>query len=112
MGFKLNKLCEKANVKGMGKQVLSKLCDHASPSDNYQCWPSNKTLASETGRSVRSIQRAIKSLKDSEYIFIKKRKWSDGSFPSNLYTINLEKLYSDSGYILEQDNGKILQFPK
>ena len=64
MGFKLNKLCEKANVKGMGKQVLSKLCDHASPSNNYQCWPSNKTLASETGRSVRSIQRAIKSLKD------------------------------------------------
>jgi len=49
---------------------------------------------------------------DNEYIFIKKRKWSDGSFPSNLYTINLEKLYSDSGYISEEDNGKILQFPK
>ena len=112
MGFKLNKLCEKANIKGISKQVLSKLCDHASPSNNYKCWPSNKTLASETGRSIRSIQRAIKTLKDSEYIFIIKRKWSDGSFPSNLYTINLEKLYSDSGYILEQDNEKIIPFPK
>ena len=112
MGFKLNKLCEKANVKGMGKQVLSKLCDHASPSNHYQCWPSNKTLASETGRSVRSIQRAINFLQDKEYIFIKKRKWSNSSFPSNLYTINIDKLYSDSGYNPEQENEKILTFPK
>ena len=35
MGFKLNKLCEKAKVEGIEKQVLSKLCDHASEKNNY-----------------------------------------------------------------------------
>ena len=64
MGFKLNKLCEKAKVKGIEKQVLSKLFDHASEKNNYSCWPSNKVLAREIGRSVRSIQRSTKTLKE------------------------------------------------
>ena len=92
--------------------MLSKLCDHANPENNYECWPSNKLLASEIGRSVRSVQRAIKSLCLKEYISIKKRKWSNSSFPSNLYRINIRILEKDNGFFLEKNKAEIINFPR
>ena len=112
MGFELNKLCEKAKVRGIDKQVLSKICDHANPKNNYECWPSNKLLASEIGRSVRSVQRAIKSLCLKGYISVKKRKWSNSIYPSNVYRIKINKLEKDNGFFLEKNKAVIINFPK
>ncbi len=92
--------------------MLSKLCDHANPENNYECWPSNKLLASEIGRSVRSVQRAIKSLCLKGYISIKKRRWSNSNFPSNLYRINIHILEKDNGFFLEKNKAEIINFPK
>ena len=112
MGFKLNKLCEKAKVQGIEKQVLSKLCDHASEKNNYSCWPSTKVLAREIGRSIRSIQRSIKSLKEKKYIYIRKTRWNDGVYLSNIYTINIEKLNRDNGIFEVDRKSSIIKFPK
>ncbi len=112
MGFKLNKLCENTNLKGIEKQVLSKLCDHASERNNFSCWPSTKVLAREIGRSRRSIQRSIKSLKEKKYIFIRKTRWNDGTFLSNIYTINTIKLNRDNGIFIADKKSSIIKFPK
>ena len=82
--------------------MLSKLCDHANPKNNYECWPSIKLLASEIGRSDRSVQRAIKSLCLKGYIAVKKRKWNNSSYPSNLYRIKIIKLEKDNGFFFRE----------
>ena len=92
--------------------MLSKLCDHANPKNNYECWPSIKLLASEIGRSDRSVQRAIKSLNLKGYISIKKRKWSNSSFPSNLYRIKIDRLEKDNSFFLKKNEAVIINFPK
>ena len=112
MGFKLNKLCEKAKIEGIEKQVLSKLCDHANEKNNYSCWPSTKVLAREIGRSIRSVQRSIKSLKEKKYIYIRKTRWNDGVYLSNIYTINIEKLNRDNGIFEVDRKSTIIKFPK
>ena len=82
--------------------MLSKLCDHANPKNNYECWPSIKLLASEIGRSDRSVQRAIKSLCLKGYIAVKKHKWNNSSYPSNLYRIKIIKLEKDNGFFFRE----------
>ena len=95
MAYELNQLCETANVKQSEKTVLSKLCDRASEKNNYTCWPSVKLIADNIGRSPRTVQRATKSLALKGYISIEKKYWSEGYYPSNIYTINVKKLISD-----------------
>ena len=91
--------------------MLSKLCDHANPENNYECWPSNKLLASEIGRSVRSVQRAIKSLSQKGYISMRKKKWGNG-YPYNSYRINIYRLENDNGFFLKKNDAIIINFPK
>lgn len=50
--------------------------------DKCNCYPSQKTLANNLSRSIRTIQRYIKELKDNGYIDIKHR----GSI-SNVYNL-------------------------
>ena len=95
MSYKLNELCETANVKQSEKTVLSKLCDRANEKNKYKCWPSIGLLARSIGRSPRTVQRAIKSLELKGYISIEKRYWAAGVYPSNEYTIIVEKLETD-----------------
>ena len=95
MSYKLNELCETANVKQSEKTVLSKLCDRANEKNNYKCWPSIGLIAENIGRSPRTVQRAIKSLELKGYISIEKQCWSTGVYPSNVYTIIVEKLETD-----------------
>ncbi len=95
MSYKLNELCETANVKQSEKTVLSKLCDRANEKNKYKCWTSIGLLARSIGRSPRTVQRAIKSLELKGYISIEKRYWAAGVYPSNEYTIIVEKLETD-----------------
>ena len=95
MAYELNLLCETANVKQSEKSVLSKLCDRANEKNNYKCWPSIGLIAENIGRSPRTVQRAIKSLELKGYISIEKRYWAAGVYPSNVYTIRIEKLIED-----------------
>ena len=95
MAYELNQLCERANLKQSEKTVLSKLCDRASKKNQYKCWPSIGSLASYIGRSPRTVQRALRSLEVKGYIYIEKRYWSVGVYPSNVYTIRIEKLIED-----------------
>ena len=91
--------------------MLSKLCDHASKKNRFKCWQSIKTLSIEIGRHPRTIKRSIKSLNLKGYIYVEKRKWSDGVFPTNMYTINIEKLYSDNEISFTKENATIINFP-
>ncbi len=95
MAYELNQLCERANVKQSEKTVLSKLCDRASEKNNYKCWPSIGLIAESIGRTPRTVQRAVKSLQLKGYISIEKRYWAAGVYPSNVYTIIVEKLIED-----------------
>ena len=94
MGFKLNSLCEETNLTKSTKTVFSKLCDHTSlkPNGLYQCFLSIKTVARKTGLSTRTVERAVKFLRQNSYISIEKMRWKQGGYPYNLYTINVEKL--------------------
>ena len=98
MAYELNNLCEKTDLTQSQKTVFSKLCDHASkgPDGHYRCWPSIKTLSWKIGRSERTVSRAIKYLKDNQYIFIYKTIWKKGGYPGNLYTINMQKIILES----------------
>ena len=104
MAYELNSLCEKTDLKGSVKSVYSKMCDHSSKKANglYQCYPSIKTIAQEIGFSKRTVQRAVIYLRDNKYIFVEKRTWRPGVYPSNVYTIHIEKLILEAGGGLNQ----------
>ena len=48
------------------KSVLKALLERIDPLG--RCWPSQKTIASDTGCSISVIKRTLKSLREKEYI--------------------------------------------
>lgn len=67
------------------------IIDSACYGDKIECFPSQATLAKAINRSVRTVQRCIKKLKELGYISVRRR----GSI-SNLY-INLCKKLKQAG---------------
>lgn len=62
---------------------LLKHCDK----DTYECYPSRKTLAHESGMSIQSVDAAVKSLQSKEMIEVVPRYKEDGRRTSNLYKV-------------------------
>ena len=97
MAFSLTELCYLArDLNRAEKVVFSRICDRASddPSKkNYLImYASQNRIAWETSYSRRSVTAAIKSLNKKGLINIKKRNSDLGKYPSNIYTINLNRL--------------------
>lgn len=52
-----------------------------------QCWPSVRRIAKDLDISMRTVNRAIKDLKNAGYISTTHRIKKDGSWGSNLYEL-------------------------
>lgn len=62
---------------------LLRHCDR----DTFECFPSRKTIAFETGMSVQSVDAALKSLRRKEMIDVIPRFEPSGRRTSNLYKV-------------------------
>lgn len=60
-------LADRGDLPAHLRPVLHLLAHHAS-TDEHQAWPSIATLAAETGRSERTVQRALRDLEAGCYI--------------------------------------------
>jgi Uncharacterized membrane-associated protein/domain len=67
------------------KVVYIYLRDHADAEG--QCWPGIKTIAAELNLSRSTVKRAINDLEKHGYLEKKHRFRENGSYTSNLYTI-------------------------
>lgn len=57
-------------------------------------WPTLRTLQQETRWSVRTIKRAIATLKALDYLCIERKRTQTGAYDANFYTLNLDLLLS------------------
>lgn len=62
------------------------LCDRANVEG--QCWPSMRRIAEDLNVSLRTVNRAVKELRDAGFIETHHRIKRDGSWGSLLYSIN------------------------
>ncbi|QZN96441.1 helix-turn-helix domain-containing protein [Symbiopectobacterium purcellii] len=71
------------------KLVLLKLADNA----NYkgEAWPSIPHIAQQCEMAERTVQGHVQSLQKSGFLWIEKRKGSNGINQSNIYHLTLEK---------------------
>jgi DNA-binding MarR family transcriptional regulator len=67
------------------KVVYMYLCDHADAKG--KCWPGIKTIATDLNLSRSTVKRAINDLEKHGYLEKKHRFRENGSYTSNLYTI-------------------------
>jgi DNA-binding MarR family transcriptional regulator len=67
------------------KVVYMYLRDHADAEG--KCWPGIKTIATDLNLSRSTVKRAINDLEKHGYLEKKHRFRENGSYTSNLYTI-------------------------
>lgn len=72
------------------KTILSRLADRAN--ENLESWPSQELLSLETGMSLKTVTRSIKSLEQAGLIR-KKGHWRGGR-KYNTYKVNIQLLHS------------------
>jgi DNA-binding transcriptional ArsR family regulator len=65
------------NLHKTPKAVLLNLADRADPRTDY-CFPGQKTIASDTGLSERTVRRALTYLEECGYIKRWERRRRDG----------------------------------
>lgn len=73
------------------KSVLKALLERIDPAG--RCWPSYKTIASDTGSSISVVKRTLKSLREKEYISSSKK---DRSRRSCTYQVAILKISKGS----------------
>lgn len=66
MSNRLLSLAWKVPVSAMAKLVLVRLADRAD--DQGHCWPSIASLARDTGANDRTVQRALRTLRDAGHV--------------------------------------------
>lgn len=71
------------------KLVLLKLADNAN--DKGEAWPSIPYIAQQCEMAERTVQGHVQSLQKSGFLWIEKRKGSNGINQSNIYHLTLEK---------------------
>lgn len=84
MSFRLMSAVWDMAIPSTEKMVLMCLSDHAG--EDGKCWPSVSLICRKTSKSERTVQSAIKWLKDNEYLDDQQRP---GTSP--IYTLNLRK---------------------
>ncbi|MBG6243341.1 MAG: helix-turn-helix domain-containing protein [Candidatus Symbiopectobacterium sp. Dall1.0] len=71
------------------KLVLLKLADNAN--DKGEAWPSIPHIAQQCEMAERTVQSHVQSLQKSGFLWIEKRKGSNGINQSNVYHLTLDK---------------------
>lgn len=84
MSFRLMSAVWDMDIPSTEKMVLMCLSDHAD--EEGTCWPSVSLICRKTSKSERTVQSALKWLKDNEYFDDRQRP---GTSP--IYTLNLRK---------------------
>jgi hypothetical protein len=81
------------------KMVLLVIADHASD-DGTEAWPSQATIASKASISIRTVQRAVNSLVEAEYLWMQKGAGGSATCREDRrphkYTINIKRLRGDT----------------
>jgi len=81
------------------KMVLLVIADHASD-DGTEAWPSQATIASKASVSIRTVQRAVNSLVEAEYLWMQKGAGGSATCREDRrphkYTINIKRLRGDT----------------
>ena len=79
--------------------VLLVIADHASD-DGTEAWPSQATIASKASVSIRTVQRAVNSLVEAEYLWMQKGAGGSATCREDRrphkYTINIKRLRGDT----------------
>lgn len=63
------------------------LCFHSN--QDGECFPSRKLLSEESGMSIASVKRSLKTLTDRKILSVKNRKNGKENI-TNLYSINIQ----------------------
>ena len=71
------------------KSVLKALLERIDPAG--RCWPSHKTIASDTGGSISIIKRTLKSLREKGYVSSSRKGRSQQSCMYRLATMKISK---------------------
>jgi hypothetical protein len=97
--------------------VLLVIADHASD-DGTEAWPSQATIAAKASISIRTVQRAVNSLVENEYLWMQKGAGGSATCREDRrphkYTINIKRLRGDIETTREErgdnqsDNGATL----
>lgn len=72
------------------KLTLIAICNFANESD--EAWPSQERLARDTSQSPRSVRNHLAALEKAGFIKRRKRKKQDGSFNSDMISIQRQNL--------------------
>lgn len=75
------------SLKSPQKFVLVTLANYAD--ENGSCFPGQARISLDTGMSVRSVKRCLKSLEELGYIWVENRQRANGSRTSNRYLLKL-----------------------
>ena len=101
----------RCQMRGIESELLARLLHIAwvfaakSGRGAAYCWPTLATLARYTRRSVRTVERHMRTLKDLGLIQWIRRKNANGGWTSNLYTMGrvlLASLYARTGKKVKQ----------
>lgn len=100
--------------------VLLVIADHASD-DGTEAWPSQATIAAKASVSIRTVQRAVNSLVENQYLWMQKGAGGSATCREDRrphkYTINIKRLRGDNETTreergdIESDNGATLATP-
>lgn len=74
--------------------VYLSLCRHAD-NKTQTCFPSMKLIAEENGISIKSVERAIKTLEEWKIVIVERSKKSDGTQANNIYTLTSKSMWKN-----------------
>lgn len=91
--------------------VYISLCRHAD-NKTQSCYPSMKLIAEENGMSVKTVERATKTLEEWGIVSIKRTKKEDGTQANNLYTLTAKSLWKKKPTDLQSLGNRQTHSPK
>ena len=86
MSFSATKWAWKQLLPHMEKIVLLSLAERSN--EDFECWPSMKTIADDCGMCRKSVFNSIAKLQDKGLLLIESRVTNHGK-SSNIYTISM-----------------------
>ncbi|MDY0402415.1 hypothetical protein [Sulfurovum sp.] len=107
MAVDLISMALKTPFKPTPKLVLVIYCDFAN--DHGQCWPSNTTVRNKARIAKSTLTYIRAAFETMNLIDTKREKRDNGSDKSNLYIINVKKLFEISRLDNELDEKKCLE---
>ncbi|MCL8572646.1 helix-turn-helix domain-containing protein [Proteus mirabilis] len=91
--------CAHAGLKLTSVAIMARLADFSN--DEGICWPSVVTIARQIGAGESTVRTAIKQLEKEGWLTSEKRRKGNRN-ASNIYQLNVEKLYQSAKKALSQ----------